>query len=84
MEHHTCKNKIEELSTLLHMHIDKEDGQIEALTVAIKNLAQTIQPLVDIYHSSSGFFKTTTYVLKAMALLGAGIAALLYLLKIGK
>lgn len=84
MDRRINDNKIEELEDMIKAHITNENARVEELHEKMDELIVTIKPIVDIYNKSNGFFETVTWILKTSAMIGAGVAAIIYLIKIGK
>lgn len=59
-----------------------DDTKIDELIQKIDALSAKVEPLVEIYTNSLGAYKTITWVLKLLAIISAGVAALLFLRKL--
>lgn len=59
-----------------------DDTKIDELIEKIDLLSAKVEPLVEIYTNSIGAYKTITWFLKLLAIISAGIAALLFLRKL--
>jgi hypothetical protein len=59
-----------------------DDHKIDELIDKIDALTAKVEPLVEIYTNSLGAYKTVTWFLKFIALLAAGIGALIFIKKI--
>jgi hypothetical protein len=60
----------------------QDDHKIDELMIEIKALREEVKPLVEIYTNSIGAYKTITWFLKLVALIAAGIGALMFIKKI--
>jgi hypothetical protein len=75
-------NSIEELSHILHEHINNETHNMTELLNEVKAMREEVKPLVDIYKDSLGTYKILTGFFKLAAVVAAGIAALLFIKKL--
>lgn len=57
----------------------QDDHKIDELIEKIDALSAKVEPLVDIYTNSLGAYKTITWFLKLMAVIAAGIGAIIFI-----
>lgn len=83
MDHSRKSDKeIEELKELLRDHIEGEEKTVHEILNEIKLLREQITPLVELWNNGNGFYKVFMWALKSVALLSAGIGAILFLKKL--
>jgi hypothetical protein len=83
MDHSRKADKeIEELKELLRDHIEGEEKTVHEILNEIKLLREQITPLVELWNNGNGFYKVFMWALKSVALLSAGIGAILFLKKL--
>lgn len=60
----------------------QDDSKIDELIEKIDALTAKVEPLVEIYTNSIGAYRTITWFLKVMAVIAAGVGAIIFLKKI--
>lgn len=82
MDNRKADREIEELKVLLRDHIEGEEKTVHEILNEIKLLREQITPLVELWNNGNGFYKVFMWALKSVALLSAGIGAILFLKKL--
>ena len=75
----STEKQIEELSDMLKNHITAENRDMADLLSEFREFREEVKPMLELYNNSRGFYTIIVGTLKILAMLGAGIAALLYI-----
>ena len=81
--------KVDDLSKAFADHLAVEQARFDELKHILleqnkghEQFRDEVKPLVEIYTDSVGTYKVITFILKFLAIIGAGVGALIFLKKI--
>lgn len=84
MVEHSRKDdkEIMELKELLREHIQGEEKTVHEILNELKEMREQLTPLVELWESSNGFYKTFMWGVKTITIIAAGAGALLFIKKL--